>query len=256
MQFEVVTLFPEMFSSVLDASLLGKARERGAFSVHFTDPRDFTHDKHRSVDDTPYGGGAGMVMRPGPLVEAIEHAVAARGPAHKILLCPSGAPLTQAIVNRLAGYPRLLLVCGRYEGFDERVRGFIDEELSLGDFVLSGGELAAMCVIDAVARRLPGVLGNAASTVEESHEAGLLEYPQYTRPPEFRGAAVPEVLIGGNHALIRRWRRKEALRRTRARRPELLARAALTDEDRRLLAELDAEAAADPAEPAEPKGGA
>jgi tRNA (guanine37-N1)-methyltransferase len=241
MQFEVVTLFPEMFSSVLDASLLGKARESGAFSVDFTNPRDFTHDKHRSVDDTPYGGGAGMVMRPGPIVEAIEHATHARGPAHKVLLCPSGQPLTQPIVNRLATHARLLLVCGRYEGFDERVRGYIDEEISLGDFVLSGGELAAMCLIDAVARRLPGVLGNSASTIEESHEAGLLEYPQYTRPAEFRGAAVPDVLVGGNHAHIRRWRRKEALRRTRARRPELLARATLTDEDRLLLAELDAE---------------
>jgi tRNA (guanine37-N1)-methyltransferase len=235
MIIEVVTLFPEMFDSVLKASLLGKAIGDGTVAVHLTNPRDFTVDKHRSVDDTPYGGGAGMVMRPDPLVAAVEHVVAARGPAHKIALCPTGAPLTQATVNRLAALPRLLLLCGRYEGFDERVRAFVDEEVSLGDFVLTGGELAAMAVVDAVARRLPGVLGNAESPVDESHEAGLLEYPQYTRPPSFRGAAVPEVLLSGNHARIRRWRRLQSLVRTRDRRPDLFARLTLTDEDRALL---------------------
>jgi tRNA (guanine37-N1)-methyltransferase len=228
---EVVTLFPEMFSSVLGASLLGKAIEGGALTVHFTNPRDFTHDKHKSVDDTPYGGGAGMVMRPGPIVEALEHI----GQGHKILLCPTGKPITQAIVNRLATHARIVLVCGRYEGFDERVRGFVDEELSLGDFVLQGGELPAMALIDAIARRLPGVLGNADSPVDESHESGLLEYPQYTRPAEFRGAAVPEALISGNHERIRRWRRLQSLLRTRDRRPDLFARLALSDEDRALL---------------------
>jgi tRNA (guanine37-N1)-methyltransferase len=231
----VVTIFPEMFASVLSASLLGRAIEKGALAVELTDPRDFTTDRHRSVDDAPYGGGAGMVMRPEPLCAALEHVVATRGPARKIALCPTGAPLTQEIVKRLAREPRLVLVCGRYEGFDERVREFVDEELSLGDFVLTGGELAAMVVIDAIARRLPGVLGNAASPTDESHEAGLLEYPQYTRPPEFRGRVVPEPLLSGNHERIRRWRRLQSLLRTRERRPDLFARVPLTDEDRALL---------------------
>jgi tRNA (guanine37-N1)-methyltransferase len=239
MQFEVVTLFPELFASALGASLLGKAIARGDVSVAFTDPRDFTEDKHRSVDDTPYGGGAGMVMRPEPLVAAIEHVEAARGRARKIALCPSGAPLTQTIVNRLAAEPRVLLVCGRYEGFDDRVRAFVDEEVSLGDFVLSGGEPAAIVLIDAVARRLPGVLGNAASALDESHEHGALEYPQFTRPPVFRGQAVPDVLTSGNHERIRRWRRRQALLRTRARRPDLFAKLALSDEDRALLEDGD-----------------
>jgi len=235
--FEILTLFPEMFSSVLSASLLGRALSSGALAVHLTNPRDFAEDKHKSVDDTPYGGGAGMVMRPGPLVAAIEHVEAARGRAHKILLCPSGAPLSQAIVRRLAREPRLLMVCGRYEGFDERVRPFVDEELSLGDFVLQGGELPAMAILEAVSRRLPGVLGNADSAADESFETGLLEYPQYTRPPEFRGAAVPEVLLSGDHARIRRWRRQQSLRRTLARRPELLEPLPLSPEDLALLGE-------------------
>jgi tRNA (guanine37-N1)-methyltransferase len=235
MIFEVVTLFPEMFGSVLSASLLGKAAEKGALTVHLTDPRAFTTDKHHSVDDTPYGGGAGMVMRPDPLVTAIEAVEAARGPAHKILLTPTGAPLTQPTVLRLATLPRVMLVCGRYEGFDERVRAFCDEELSIGDYVLTGGELAAMVVVDAVARRLPGVLGNASSALDESFEAGLLEHPQYTRPASFRGVAVPDALLSGNHERIRRWRRRESLLRTRARRPDLFATLQLSDEDRALL---------------------
>ena len=235
MDFEVVTLFRELFDSPLKTSLVGRAAERGVFAVHFTDPRDFAPDKHRTVDDTPYGGGAGMVMRPDPLVAALEHLEAARGTAHKILLCPSGQPLTQAVVNRLATLPRLALVCGRYEGFDERVRSSVDEELSLGDFVLSGGELAALCIIDAVARRLPGVLGNAASITDESHEEGLLEYPHYTRPAVFRDQPVPAILMNGNHELIRRWRRQQALRRTRDRRPDLLADRILGKEDQALL---------------------
>jgi len=235
MIFEVVTIFPEMFSSVMSTSLLGKAVEKGALTVHLTDPRRFTTDKHHSVDDTPYGGGAGMVMRPDPVVAAIEAVEAARGPAHKILLAPTGAPLTQPTVLRLATLPRVMLICGRYEGVDERVRAFCDEELSIGDYVLTGGELAAMVVVDAVARRLPGVLGNADSPLDESFEAGLLEHPQYTRPAVFRSAAVPEALLSGNHERIRRWRRREALLRTRARRPDLFATLALSDEDRALL---------------------
>jgi tRNA (guanine37-N1)-methyltransferase len=238
---DVVTLFPEMFSSVLAASLLGKAIEKGTLAVHLTDPRSFTTDKHHSVDDTPYGGGAGMVMRPEPLVAAIEQVEALRGRARKVLLCPSGAPLTQATVVRLASEPHLMLVCGRYEGVDERVRAYVDEELSIGDYVLTGGELGAMVVIDAVARRLPGTLGNLESALDESFEAGALEYPQFTRPATFRGVAVPEALISGNHARIRRWRRRQALLRTRARRPDLFARLALSDEDRQLLDEAGEE---------------
>ena len=238
MIISVVTIFPEMFESVLRASVLGKAISQGALTVHFENPRDFTEDKHRSVDDTPYGGGAGMVMRPGPLVAALERCTEARGAGRKVALCPTGAPLTQAVVRRLSLEKHLVLLCGRYEGFDERVRSFVDEELSLGDFVLTGGELAAMALIDAVARCLPGVLGNADSAVTESFEGGLLEYPQYTRPPVFRGLSVPEVLVSGDHAKIRRWRRRESLRRTLERRPDLLERAALSAEDRRILAEL------------------
>jgi tRNA (guanine37-N1)-methyltransferase len=220
---DVVTLFPEMFESFLAASLLGKGVEKGLLAVSFVNPRDYTHDRHRSVDDAPYGGGVGMVMRPEPLVAAVEAAVLERGPAHRVLLTPVGAPLRQARVRALATLPRLLLVCGRYEGIDERVRELcIDEEISLGDFVLSGGEVAAMALIDAVSRYLPGVLGDAASTEEESFSAGLLEFPQYTRPPEFRGLRVPEVLLSGHHEKVRAWRHACSLERTRARRPDLL----------------------------------
>lgn len=234
---EVLSLFPEMFGSVLAGSLLGKAIAGGAVRVHFTNPRDFAPGKHKSVDDAPYGGGSGMVMRPDPLVAAIEHAEQARGPAHKIAFTPAGRPLDQETVCRLAAKGRLLLLCGRYEGIDERVRAFVDEEISIGDYVLTGGEIAAMAVIDACARRLPGVLGNESSALDESFEAGLLEYPQYTRPPEFRGQGVPEILLSGDHEKIRKWRRQQALQRTRDRRPDLFARHALTDEDRVLLGE-------------------
>jgi tRNA (guanine37-N1)-methyltransferase len=233
--FDVVTLFPDMFASVLGAGLLGKAVTNGVVAVHFIDPRSFTTDRHHSVDDTPYGGGAGMVMRPDPLVTAIEAAESARGRARKILLAPTGAPLTQPTVLRLAQEQHLVLVCGRYEGMDERVRGFCDEELSIGDYVLTGGELAAMVIVDAVARRLPGVLGNAHSAMDESFEAGLLEYPQYTRPAVYRDQAVPEALVSGNHERIRRWRRLQSLLRTRERRPDLFAALPLSDEDRQLL---------------------
>jgi tRNA (guanine37-N1)-methyltransferase len=230
MIIHVVTLFPEMFASFTGASLLGKAIQKGLVEVRFTDPRDFTHDKHRSVDDAPYGGGAGMVMRPEPLVTAVESLQ-----ARKILLTPTGRRLDRAYVAELAAAPSLALICGRYEGFDARVRPFVDEELSIGDYVLQGGEPAAMVVIDAVTRRLPGVLGNADSPVDESFESGLLEYPQYTRPAEFRGVAVPAALLSGNHERIRRWRRWASLQRTRKERPDLLAKMELSDEDRELL---------------------
>jgi tRNA (guanine37-N1)-methyltransferase len=223
MHFEVVTLFPEMFASYLSAALLGKAVEGRLVTVTLTNPRDFTTDRHRSVDDAPYGGGVGMVMRAPPLIAAIEAIVAARGPARRILLSPAGPPLTQARVRALAELPRLVLVCGRYEGIDERVRELvIDEELSIGDFVLMGGEVAAMAVIDAVARFVPGVLGDPASTVDESFSAGLLEGPCYTRPSELRGLAVPEVLLSGHHERIQAWKKERAEERTARFRPDLL----------------------------------
>jgi tRNA (guanine37-N1)-methyltransferase len=221
MKFTVVTLFPDMFAAPLAAGVVGKAIAAGLIEVAAVNPRDFTSDRHRTVDDTPYGGGPGMVMKPEPLVAAIEQAGA--GGAHRILLSPAGRPLDQARVRELAALPELVIVCGRYEGVDERVAELaIDEELSLGDFVLSGGEPAALALIDAVARHVPGVLGEATSTDEESFEGGLLEYPQYTRPAEFRGMKVPEVLLSGNHQEIARWRDAQSLQRTQERRQDLL----------------------------------
>jgi tRNA (guanine37-N1)-methyltransferase len=243
MRFQVVTLFPEMFASFAEAGLFGKALASGLLELRFWNPRDFASDRHRSVDDEPYGGGSGMVMMAGPLAAAIDAATQSspQGPPLRVLLTPQGAPFRQADAARYASRGDVVLVCGRYEGVDERVRALVDEEVSLGDFVLFGGEVASMAVMEATARLVPGVLGNEGSLEEESHASGLLEYPHYTRPAELRGMAVPEVLRSGNHAAIARWRRKEALRRTRDRRPDLLVGAALTDEDRVLLAELDAE---------------
>jgi len=227
---DIVTLFPEMFGGFLEASFVGRAIEGGQLAVRLRSPRDFGLGKHRSVDDTPYGGGSGMVMRVDVLVAAME-SLDADAPggvrAHRVLLTPQGRVIDQAKVHELAERDAVLLVCGRYEGFDERVRAQVDEELSLGDFVLTGGEVAAMAVVDACSRLLPGVLGNEASTIDESHSAatgGLLEYPHYTRPADFRGAPVPEVLVGGNHAEIARWRREQAIARTRERRPDLWER--------------------------------
>ncbi len=246
MRITIVTLFPEMFESPLAASLLGKARAAGLLDIDFVNPRDFTADRHRTVDDAPYGGGPGMVMKPDPLIAAIESAAAGSDVVHRVLLTPGGARLDQAVVRELAGRPHLVLVCGRYEGIDERVsRLAIDEELSLGDFVLSGGEMAALPLIDALARLVPGVLGDLASTHEESFSDGLtLEYPQYTRPPEYRGLVVPDVLLAGHHERVRTWRRREALRRTALRRPDLLRRRPLSPDD---LAAVDGDPAVLPA---------
>jgi tRNA (guanine37-N1)-methyltransferase len=238
MRFEVVTLFPELFEAFLATSIVGRAVAAGALSVRLENLRAFGIGRHRNVDDTPYGGGSGMVMRVDCLVHCLEaldreaagvtaeaEPDATPAPrAHRVLLCPQGAPLGQRKVIDLAARERVALVCGRYEGFDDRVRAFVDEELSLGDFVMTGGEIAAMAVIDACARLLPGVLGNAASAESESHSpamGGLLEYAQFTRPAEFRGVHVPEVLAGGNHAAIDAYRLAEAERRTRERRPDL-----------------------------------
>jgi tRNA (guanine37-N1)-methyltransferase len=225
---DVVTLFPELFGPFLETSFVGRAIEQGQLTCRLRSPRDFGLGKHRSVDDTPYGGGSGMVMRVDCLVQTLE-SLDADAPdglrARRILMTPQGAPLRQARSAELSGLPAIVLICGRYEGFDERVRSFVDEEISIGDFVLTGGEVPAMAVVESVIRLLPGVLGNMASTHEESHSpssGGLLEYPHYTRPAEFRGLGVPEVLKGGNHAQIAAWRQSSSVDRTRARRPELL----------------------------------
>lgn len=235
MRIDVITIFPEFFRGPLDVGMIQRAREKGLLDLRLWQLRDFTHDRHQTVDDTPYGGGAGMVMKPEPLVEALEAVRAAGPPGPAILLTPQGRVLTQAWVQERAKQERLILVCGRYEGVDERVRAFVDEEVSVGDYVLTGGEYGALIIIDAVTRLVPGVLGSSASPVEESFSNGLLEYPQYTRPPVFRGMEVPRVLTTGNHAEIARWRRWQALRRTWLRRPDLLAGADLAAEERALV---------------------
>jgi tRNA (guanine37-N1)-methyltransferase len=220
MRIDIVTLFPRMFDSVLSASLLGRGIESGALEVNLIDLRPYGLGKHRSVDDEPYGGGAGMVMRPEPIFTAVEELRTPR--SHVVLLSPRGSLLHHAGVARLAEREHVILICGRYEGVDERVSEFLaDEELSIGDYVLAGGELAAMVVVESVSRFVPGVIGNAGSLESESHSRGLLEYPQYTRPAEFRGHPVPEVLLSGHHGEVERWRREQSERVTRDRRPDI-----------------------------------
>lgn len=223
MRFDVVTIFPEFFAGPLDASLLGKARSKGLVEVTLHDLRDHTTDVHRTVDDEPYGGGVGMVMKPEPWFAAVE-AIDGWEQARRILLSPAGRRMDQELVRELTGTPHLILMCGRYEGVDERVAsGLATDEVSIGDYVIAGGEAAALVLIDAVARLVPGVVKEPASVEEESFGAsGLLDYPHFTRPPEFRGMAVPDVLLSGNHAEIATWRRKQALERTKQRRPDLL----------------------------------
>jgi tRNA (guanine37-N1)-methyltransferase len=237
LQVEILTLFPRMCEGYLAESILGKARESGLLEARVTDVREHAEGRHRVTDDAPYGGGAGMVMKPEPLTAAIEAARARLPGALAVLTSPRGARLDQPLARRLSEHGRLILVCGRYEGVDERVMKAIDMEVSLGDFVLTGGELAALCVVDAAARLVPGVLGNEASAGAESFagEEGLLEHPHYTRPPEFRGMKVPEVLLSGDHRRIERWRRRESLRATRERRPDLFARLHLSETDLRLI---------------------
>jgi tRNA (guanine37-N1)-methyltransferase len=230
MRIDLLTLFPEMFAGFLATSFVGRAIAGGQLEVRSRALRDFGLGKHRSVDDTPYGGGSGMVMRVDVIVPAMEalDAEAPGGlPGYRVLLTPQGRRLDQRKVHELAARDALMLVCGRYEGFDERVRAHVKEEISLGDFVMTGGEVAAMAITEACARLLPGVLGNEASAIDESHSpdtGGLLEYPHYTRPADFRGARVPEILSGGNHAEIARWRREQSIARTRERRPDLWER--------------------------------
>lgn len=241
MQFHVLTIFPEMFASPLDASLLKKAQEKGILSCTVHNVRDYAPGRHRVVDDTPYGGGQGMVMKPEPVVAALEGVCQTLTNPWRIFLSPRGKPLTQARVSALAQHESLVLLCGRYEGVDERVRLFVDEEISLGDYILSGGEMAALVVIDAVARLIPGVVGRQASVEDESFSHGLLEYPHYTRPEEFRGLLVPEILLSGNHAEIARWRRQQSLLLTLQQRPDLLTTADITAEERRWLAQFRTE---------------
>ena len=227
-RFDIITIFPGMFSSVVDESILGRAVKSGLVEIQRVDLRDFTEDRHRSVDDRPYGGGPGMVFKPEPVFDAVESVLGEVGSAadagvRKIILTPQGRRLDQSLLRELSGESRIVLLCGHYEGFDERIIEGLDfEEVSIGDYVLSGGELPAMVLIDGVVRLLPGALGHPESSEEESFENGILEYPQYTRPPEYRGMKVPEVLLSGNHAEIEQWRRQQALERTRDRRGDLL----------------------------------
>ena len=250
-RYYVVTLFPELIEHFCAEGLIKRAQRANKIAITTLNPRDFTTDKHRSADDSPYGGGSGMVMRPGPIVQAVERAEALEADAFeqeeralsarptRILLTPQGRPLTQTLVAELAQHQALTMVCGRYEGVDERARELMDLEVSLGDFVLMGGELGALALIEATARLKEGVLGNAASVLEESHAHGLLEYPQYTRPAIFRGRPVPEILLSGDHAKIAAWRHQHSLLRTARRRPDLIASRELSDVERAWLAETD-----------------
>jgi len=239
MIFDILTLFPEMFASILEASILGKAIERSKITVNCHNIRDFAFDKHRMTDDTPFGGGSGMVMKPEPLIRGIEAVRQNQADARVILLSPQGRQFNQDVAWELTRWPRLILVCGRYEGVDERVRQVaVDEELSIGNYILTGGELAAMVIVDAVARLIPGVLGDESANLEESFSKGLLEYPQYTRPRDFRGHQVPNILLSGDHSKIADWRQKKAIEQTLKKRPELLEDAPLAPEDREHLDQL------------------
>ena len=239
MRIDVLTVFPEMFGPVLEVGIVGKAIRNGLADVRVHDLRDFAHDRHRSTDDAPFGGGPGMVMLPGPLFEAVRSLEA--GPdAAIVALTPQGKQFDQRTAERLAGLEGVVLICGRYEGIDERVvEQLATEEISTGDYVVSGGEVPAMLIVDAVVRLLPGALGHSEEALaDDSHTSGLLQHPQYTRPADFEGLTVPEVLLSGNHAAIAQWRRREALRRTLERRPDMLARAGPSAEDVRILRAL------------------
>ena len=236
MRFDIFTLFPEVFHPYIDVSIIGRARQAGAVEVFLHNIRDWATDKHRTVDDEPYGGGGGMVMKAEPIFAAVESVLGKPPQAPVILLTPQGRPFTQAVARELAQLPHVALLCGRYEGVDERVRQhLVTDEISIGDYVLTGGELAALVVLDAVTRLLPGVLGDPDAPQKDSHASGLLEHPHYTRPAVFRGWEVPPVLLSGDHGKIARWRREQSLLRTLQRRPDLLAKADLTEEDRRFL---------------------
>ena len=251
MRFLFITLFPEQIEQAAGHSILKRAADKGLIAVSCINPRDFTHDNHRTVDDTPFGGGAGMVLKPEPFVAAIRAAKKILPQARVIALCPGGRTLKQSIVEEYAGACEdIIFVCGHYEGFDERIFHWVDEKLSIGDYVLTGGEMPALIVMDAVARLIPGVLGKFASAEDESFTSGFLEYPQYTRPVDFEGLIVPEVLRNGNHALINRWRRKQSIKATMRLRPDLLPpdfERELDKDGRKILAEINAELAAEQA---------
>jgi tRNA (guanine37-N1)-methyltransferase len=237
MDIAAITIFPEIFKAYLGESIMKRAIETGIVKMDVLNPRDFTVDRHRTVDDSPYGGGPGMVMKPEPLANALDRARSEGGDSLTIMLTPQGRLFTQEAAHELSAESRrLIFLCGRYEGIDDRIReAYVDDEISIGDYVLTGGELPALVIIDAVVRLLRGVVGDEESLKEESFSWGILDYPHYTRPPRWRGLGVPEVLLSGNHAEIARWRRKEALRRTIRRRPDLIGKAPLSEEDRRLI---------------------
>jgi len=244
MQFEVFTLLPEVFPSYLDTSILKRARERGLIDVRIHNIRDYAHDKHHTTDDTPYGGGGGMVMKPEPVFEAVESVLgrfdepgAAPGPGFPvILLTPQGRVFSQSIAAELSRHARIAILCGRYEGVDERIREhLITDEISIGDYVLTGGELPALILMDAVSRLIPDVLGDPTGAEDDSHAMGLLEYPHYTRPPEFRGWKAPDILLSGDHGKIEKWRREQALIRTHKKRPDMLGKAELSKDDLKFL---------------------
>lgn len=236
MRFDVFTLLPDTFAPYLQASILQKAAERGLLEFHVHNIRDYTHDRHHTTDDTPYGGGGGMVMKPEPVFEAVESVLGIPPACPVILMTPQGRVFNQKIALDLATLPQVALVCGRYEGIDERIREhLVTDEISIGDYVLTGGELPALIVIDAIARLLPGVLGDPDGAMDDSHASGLLEYPHYTRPPEFRGWGVPETLLSGDHGRISRWRREHALLRTLHRRPDILEKAELSKAEQKFI---------------------
>ena len=247
MQFEVFTLLPDVFPPYLESSILQRARQRGLIDVRIHNIRDYTHDKHHTTDDTPYGGGGGMVMKPEPVFEAVESVLGiASGQAQPpsipvILLTPQGRVFTQRVAEELSRHERIALLCGRYEGVDERIREhLVTDEISVGDYVLTGGELPALLIIDAVSRLIPGVLGDPTGAEDDSHSMGLLEYPHYTKPSAFRGWKVPEVLLSGDHGKIEKWRREQALTRTFKKRPDMVEKAELSEKDRKFLEGLKA----------------
>jgi len=240
--FDILSVFPEMFQSILGSSLIKKSIDRDLVEVNLHNIRDYTRDKHKTTDDTPYGGGGGMVMKVEPVARALEAIAPVEERAPVILLSPQGEPFRQEIAEGLSHLPRIILICGHYEGIDERIREHLaDREISMGDYVLSGGELPAMIVIDAVCRLVPGFVGNSESVLDDSFSTGLLEGPHYTRPREYRGWRVPEVLLSGHQKKIDQWRRREALRRTLTRRPDMLGQTDLTEEDKKVLEALKAE---------------
>jgi tRNA (guanine37-N1)-methyltransferase len=248
MQFDIFTLLPEVFPAYLDTSILKRARDRGLIDVRVHNIRDYAHDRHHTTDDTPYGGGGGMVMKPGPVFDAIESTLGADPACPVIMLTPQGRVFDQRVADELSHHEHIALICGRYEGIDERIREhLVTDEISVGDYVLTGGELPALLIVDAVSRLLPDVLGDPTGAVDDSHASGLLEYPHYTRPPEFRGWQVPEILLSGDHAKIDKWRREQSLLRTLNKRPDILEKADLSKADQKFL-KAHREDAADEAE--------